>query len=100
MSGLFGDDEDNATEKLKRAGARRLLFDPSPLGGEPGTLIETHQAHRPPFDPRPLAGEPGRFAPPVAKPGRIKSTPRKRREPSEDPAGQGPGSIGWGSLGW
>jgi hypothetical protein len=28
MSGLFDDDEDNAAAKLKRAGARRLLFDP------------------------------------------------------------------------
>jgi hypothetical protein len=40
MSAVFANEAENATEKLQRAGARRLLFDPTPLGGEPGTLIE------------------------------------------------------------
>ena len=61
MSGFFGNDEDNAAQKLKRAGiagdrtiftaptkrdggetdhAGRLLFDPSPLGGEPKSFVK------------------------------------------------------------
>lgn len=75
MSGLFGDDADNAAEKLKRAAiardrtiftapterdggetnhAGRLLFDPRPLGGEPKSFIMRSDE---------IVDDPGKFAP-------------------------------------
>jgi hypothetical protein len=40
MSGFFGVDEEATAEKLRRAGERRLLFDPRPLGGEPKSFVK------------------------------------------------------------